>query len=146
MWFEGERPTDSGGTVYVKPPDGQCTDARTDELHVELHTHGGGTVRVGDHDITAAVQHVQITGGPSGSRAVLDLHVPVTLVEGSPAVTLPPHTVAALEHLGWTPPADRPACGHWVPGAPGEGGEVIPTPRRDCRMCATWAEKDTPPG
>lgn len=115
----------------------------TSEVHVELHASGGGTVRVGEHDISEAVEHLQISVGRAGSSVVLDLLVPVTLVEGSPAVTLPAHTVAALEHLGWTPPADRPPCGHWVPAA---DGEVIPTPRADCHMCATWAEKDTPPG
>lgn len=115
----------------------------TSEVHIELRGGTGGTVRVGEHDISRAVQYLQITSGPSGSSVVLDLLVPVTLVEGSPVVTLPPNTVAALEHLGWTPPADRPRCGHWVPDA---DGEVIPTPRADCHMCATWAEKDTPPG
>lgn len=113
-----------------------------DTVRVTLHAGGGGRLVVGEHDITDAVQTVTIHGGGDPASVTVELLARVVEVNGTPAVTLPEQTVEALRQLGWTPPADRPSCGHWVPGA--DDSVVIWTPTIDCRTCQAWAATARP--
>lgn len=79
----------------------------SEPVKVTLRAGGGGSVWVGEHDISDAVQAINIVGTPHGSRVQLELAVLITTVDGEPTIGLPARTEQALLALGWTPPAPQ---------------------------------------
>lgn len=86
---------------------------------VTLRAGGGGSVFIGDTDISNAVQSVRISGGTSESRVTLEVAALITTVDGEATIGLPERTEAALVALGWTPPTD-------------DGGAIVCTPEASC--------------